>query len=161
MFFKFYQFLEAYATWGATQWLMLIALVVMVGLLLRFSTTTLRFILAPLVAMEAFLLTPMFACKGSAYMFDRVSGTQSACSSSEYANYVAGNFGLGHWYMILTYAVVLGFMTYNFWRGMAHDMGWKGYVTAGQRKALADNRAAEEVAMERIREIDSIRRIGK
>ena len=161
MFFKFYHFLGTYPTWGMGDWLVMVGLALGAVLLARYATTLLRVLLTPLVALELFMLTPFFACKAAPYMFTRVQGTNFACTSGEYANYVSANFGLGHWWMVATYFLVFAFMTFNFWKAIALQMGWRPSLTAGQKAALADQKALEATSLERIRDVGSIRRIGE
>lgn len=144
------EFLLNFGNWDAAQWgVFLFGVVVIGGLLATKMSRILRVLLVLPVIVEAIYLTPTFACARS-QMFERVAGTQEACGSQEYMNYLALNFGLDQWYAWVAYLGLALFMVWPFLRGP--------YKT--DKVTLDRNKQYDKDGEKALNRIDKIEHIG-
>lgn len=151
MFYKLIQHVMAFSLWSVADWgVALLALAVVAGLAYSLPSL-LRLLVAPLMLLEAYFLTPSFACGGSLNMLDRVPGTQSACAPLEYSQYLAANMGVTHWYVLAGYVGLLAFLVWPVLKKMA-------YTNKETLQRNAEHEASASVAIDKMARIE---RIGK
>ena len=144
------EFLLNFANWHASHWAVFLIGVMCIGALVATKMThVLRVLLVLPVIVETIYLTPTFACARS-QMFTRAPGTQEACGSQEYMNYLAANFGLNHWYAWVAYIGLALFMLWPLLRG-PHKT---------DKATLARNAQYAKDGEKALKRIDTIKHIG-
>lgn len=120
MLYKFIQYLISFSSWPVSQWAFALVMVLLIAGLAYALPAFLRLALTPVLLLEGYFMSTVFACGGSLNMFSRAYGTQSACTQLEYSRYLGSNFGFEHWYVLAGYVGLAIFMVWPLFSKIAH-----------------------------------------
>ena len=132
---KFIQHLMSISSWPVSQWAFALVMVLLITGLAYALPALLRLALVPLLVLEGYFMSSLFACGGSLNMFSRAYGTQTACNPLDYSRYLGSNFGFEHWYVLVGYVGLAVFMIWPIFSKIA-------YANQLKRELIEQNQAS-------------------
>lgn len=151
MLYKFIQYMLFFPNWSIVEWVFAgISIAFFAGLFYALPTL-LRLSLIPFFLLEAYFMSPGFACGGSLDMFSRIYHTRSACDQLAYSQYLGANFGFSHWYVVLIYIGLILFMLQPLFKKIFYT----------NKATLQENLESQISAGTALNKMSGIERIGK